>query len=211
MWDHVFIDTVDMDFYGKGLGCQGCVCPSDVCAWEQHFHRTKPACYLLPFPGRDFISKKLRAFVFLIEKTADPGTWLGSCPPPRGLNGGRLMKRRTSRGNPWCRVSPPVNGCQNRWGHFRTSWKGRGHHWDLMYFWEVWGFPHLTKKKKNLRSVIGNKHNWVADFLGWLLVRQQFCFYILGSEASSQFNVRQTASLLSRVCRTPWRSGGGHG
>lgn len=67
------------------------------------------------------------------------------------------------------------------------------------------------KKKKNLWSVIGNKHNWVADFLGWLLVRQQFCFYILGSEASSQFNVRQTASLLSRVCRTPWRSGGGHG
>lgn len=34
-----------------------------------------------PFPGRDFISKKLHEFVFLIEKTADPGTWLGFCPP----------------------------------------------------------------------------------------------------------------------------------
>lgn len=32
------------------------------------------------FPGCDFLSKKLHEFVFFIERTADPGTWLGSWP-----------------------------------------------------------------------------------------------------------------------------------
>lgn len=57
-----------------------------------------------PFPGCDFISKKLHEFVFFIDKTPDPGT--GFLAPPVWTQWGMINEKKAIRGSHWYIVGP---------------------------------------------------------------------------------------------------------